>query len=60
MQCMYTQRIAVRQARQALAAALRGWVDNDSWRPELVPAVFAPGRRAASTDAPHVSAQARW
>lgn len=49
--------LAAVQARQALAAALRGWVDHDTWAPELVPAVFAPGRPPASADAPHVSAQ---
>lgn len=48
---------AVAQARQALAAALRGWVDHEAWAPELLPAVFAPGRPPASADAPHVSAQ---
>ncbi len=49
--------VAVVQARQALAAALRSWVDYDTWAPELVPAVFAPGRRPASADAPHIAAQ---
>ena len=31
------------QARQKLAAALKCWVDNDTWTPELIPAVFAAG-----------------
>ena len=46
------------QARQALAAALRCWVDNAAWTPALMPSIFA-GRRPLTGDPPLVSAQVR-
>jgi hypothetical protein len=44
------------QARQALAAALRCWVEGGAWTPELMPTLFAGGAPLTG-DAPLITAQ---
>ena len=44
------------QARQALARALKAWVENETWAPELMPAVLSAGKSPAA-EPPLVTAQ---
>ncbi len=46
------------QARQALARALKAWVENENWAPELMPAILAAGKSPAA-EPPLVAAQVR-
>ncbi|CAL8468510.1 g8050 [Coccomyxa elongata] len=48
---------AVLQARQALAASLKCWIECGSWTPELMPTIFASGA-STTGDSPLVNAQA--
>ncbi|KAK9829627.1 hypothetical protein WJX72_006957 [[Myrmecia] bisecta] len=47
----------VLQARQALAAGLKCWVESDLWAPDLIPTIFSGGK-AASGEAASTVAQA--
>ena len=47
------------QARQALARALKAWVENDAWAPELMPAILASGGRSPAAEPPLIPAQVR-
>ena len=44
------------QARQALARALKAWVENDTWAPELMPAILSAGK-SPTGEPPLVTAQ---
>lgn len=44
------------QARQALARALKAWVENEAWAPELMPAILSAGKSPAA-EPPLVTAQ---
>ena len=47
------------QARQALARALKAWVENEAWAPELMPAILASGGRSPAAEPPLIPAQVR-
>ena len=47
------------QARQALARALKAWVENEAWAPELMPAILASGGRPPAAEPPLIPAQVR-